>query len=235
MPNGRWNEEAERGSARLIIAIDGPSAAGKSTISRLLASRLGLQFINTGAMYRAVALAASREGVDFEDSGAVARVASRVRIDFKGDPENLRVFCNDEDVTDTLRTPEICRLSSIASAIPGVRRAMVAEQRHMGERGGVVLEGRDIGTEVFPNADFKFFLVADSEIRARRRWAEEREAGHAVTFDQLRREILERDQRDESRKDSPLRRAPDAILIDSSELDIPQVVEAMLEQIGRRG
>ncbi|MBI4469909.1 MAG: (d)CMP kinase [Acidobacteria bacterium] len=226
--------DGSREPCRLIIAIDGPSAAGKSTISRLLARRLGLQFINTGAMYRAVAYKASRSGVDVFDTGSISRLADQSNIELKGDPDDLRIFCDGEDVTRALRSPEVSRLSSIVSAVPGVRRAMVAAQRKMGERGGVVLEGRDIGTQVFPQADYKFFLVADPEVRARRRWEEERTAGHELTFDQLRSEIDERDRRDETRGDSPLRRASDAILIDSSKLTIEEVVEQILERIRPR-
>ncbi len=200
----------------------------------MLAKRLGLQFINTGAMYRAIALKAVQRGADFDDPGALTRLAEETVVELKGDPDNLRVFCDGADVTDAIRTPEASHFSSVVSTVPGVRRAMVAAQRRMGEHGGVVLEGRDIGTQVFPHADFKFFLVADPEVRARRRWEEERNAGHDLTFEQLQEEIRQRDLRDQTRSDSPLRRAKDAVLVDSTHLSAEEVVEHMVEMILNR-
>ncbi len=220
--------------SQLIVAIDGPTAAGKSTVGKLVAKRLGLLFINTGAMYRALAYKAAREGIDLEDSDALTRLANHSQIELTGDPDHARVSVDGEDVTTAIRTPTISRLSSVISTVSGVRRAMVISQRRMCERGGVVLEGRDIGTHVFPQADIKIFLGADPEIRAQRRWEEERNAGHESTLSQLKQEIVQRDSRDENRHDSPLRPAEDAVFIDSSSLGVDEVVERILELIRGR-
>jgi len=219
---------------RGIIAIDGPAGSGKSTVGRLLARRLGYLYLDTGAMYRALAWKALRLGVSLEDVEALTRLAESSRITLSGDPENMRVRIDDRDVTEAIRSPEISRAASLIATIPGVRRAIVAAQREMGRKGGVVLEGRDTGTVVFPDADVKFFLDARPEVRARRRQEQERALGREVSFEETLRETLERDRRDQEREASPLRRAEDAIPLDSSDMSVEEVVERMLEIIRRR-
>jgi CMP/dCMP kinase len=214
----------------MIIAIDGPSGAGKSTVGRLLARELNLLYLDTGSMYRAVALAALESGLNPGDIEAVGRLANSVDIDLKGDADNLRVTLNGRDVTNEIRSEAVTDISSVVSTIPAVRRAMVARQRQMGSR-GAVLNGRDIGTVVFPDADIKFFLTATPGERAQRRFREEviqhREASLAETL----AEMTERDRRDATRKDSPLKIADDAIVIDSSGLSVEQVLAKMLAKV----
>jgi cytidylate kinase len=214
----------------LIIAIDGPSGAGKSTLGRMLARALNLLYIDTGSMYRAVALAVMESSVNANDEVAVGSLASRVNIDLRGDPESLRVFLEGRDVTDQIRSDEVTDLSSIISTIPEVRRAMVARQRELGRR-GAVLNGRDIGTVVFPDADVKFFLTASANERAERRFKEEQEQDSSVTLEETFADMIERDRRDSTRMDSPLKAADDAILIDSSGLTIDQVFQKMMAAI----
>jgi len=216
----------------MIIAIDGPSGSGKSTLGRMLARALHLLYIDTGSMYRAVALATIEAGVDPHDSEAIVALATRSDIDLKGDPNSLKVLLNGRDVTEEIRSEAVTAMSSVVSTIPGVRRAMVARQREMGER-GAVLNGRDIGTVVFPNADIKFFLTAAPEERAERRFKEDQLANHDVSFEQTMAEMIERDRRDSTRVDSPLKAAEDAIVIDSSRLSIDEVFERMMEHVHR--
>jgi CMP/dCMP kinase len=217
----------------LIIAIDGPSGAGKSTLGRMLARQLNLLYIDTGSMYRAVALAAIEANISSNDDVAVGALASRVRIDLKGDPDSIKVILEGRDVTDAIRSEEVTHLSSIISAIPEVRRAMVARQREMGER-GAVLNGRDIGTVVFPDAGVKFFLTAVPEERAQRRFVEERATDSTVSFDETFADMSERDQRDANRSDSPLSVAKDAVVLDSTGLSIDEVFQRMMEVIAGR-
>ncbi len=219
---------------RGIITIDGPAGSGKSTVGRLLAQRLGYLYMDTGAMYRALAWKALHMGIALEDSEALTRLAEVSRITLSGDPDHVRVAIDGRDVTEAIRSPEISRAASLIATIEGVRRAIVAAQREMGRDGGVVLEGRDTGTVVFPDADVKFFLDARPEVRARRRLEQERAQGRDVSFEETLRETLERDHRDQERSASPLRRAEEAIYLDSSEMSIEQVVEYMLEIIRQR-
>lgn len=214
----------------LIIAIDGPSAAGKSTLSRMLARALNLLYIDTGSMYRAVALAVIEAGVNPHDDVAVGSLANTVEIDLKGDPDAMEVFLEGRDVTEAIRDDEVTNMSSIVSTIPQVRRAMVALQRKMGQH-GAVLNGRDIGTVVFPDADVKFFLTAVPQERAERRFIEERAADNDANFEQTFSEMIERDTRDTTRDDSPLVCAEDAIVVDSTGLSIKEVFDRMLEEI----
>src|SRR2546423_2261111 len=199
----------------LIIAIDGPSGAGKSTLGRMLARELRLLYIDTGSMYRAVALAVIESSTKETDDVAVGDLAERIDIDLAGHPDSLRVTLDGRDVSDRIRDEGVTNMSSIISTIPVVRRAMVKRQRELGER-GAVMNGRDIGTVVFPNADVKFFLDAALEERAERRLAEEREHNPAATYEQTLIDITERDRRDTTRLDSPLVAAEDAIVIDST-------------------
>ncbi len=219
----------------LIIAIDGPSGAGKSTLGRRLARELGLLYVDTGAMYRAAALAVVEAAVNATDADEVARIAARARIELAGDPDSLRVLLDGRDVSAEIRSEQITRLSSVISAIPQVRRDLVRRQREMGATGGgVVLDGRDIGTVVFPSADVKFFLTAVPEARARRRFDEDHRTEPQLTFQETLADINTRDERDSTRADSPLAIAEDAVVIDTTELDIEQVFARMLEVIRER-
>jgi cytidylate kinase len=216
----------------MIIAIDGPSGSGKSTLGRMLARELNLLYIDTGSMYRTVALAVIEADLDPADREAVAALAARIDIDLEGDPDSLKVLLDGRDVTEEIRTESVTAMSSVVSTIRGVRRAMVERQRLMGQR-GAVLNGRDIGTVVFPDADIKFFLTATPEERAERRFNEDRVTNASVSFQQTLTEMTERDRRDSTRADSPLKVADDAIVIDSSALSIEQVFARMMEYVHR--
>ena len=209
----------------LIVAIDGPAGAGKSTVAKMLAQRLGYLYINTGAMYRSVALKAIREGVDPDDVEGLARIADQLNILLKKDG---RIHLDGEDVTSTIITPEVSRMSSLVSAVEGVRTAMIKRQQEMGEKGGVVLEGRDIGTVVFPEAQVKIYLNAGLKERSQRRWLDLEET---VPLSQVESELESRDRRDSNRLLSPLKQADDAILIDSSHLTADEVVEKIMDHI----
>ncbi|MDO8585703.1 MAG: (d)CMP kinase [Armatimonadota bacterium] len=214
-------------SRKPIVAIDGPAGAGKSTIARRVAEKLGFIYVDTGAMYRAVAWKSLRAGVSLSDSDGITALAKSMTIRF--DRSNgQRVFADSTDVTEAIRTPEVTRLSSPVSAISGVRRRLVEMQREMGTAGGIVMEGRDIGTVVFPDAEVKVFLTASPEERARRRQLELAEKGIESSLDDLAAQMRERDDRDSSREDSPLRQAADAAPIDTDNMTIDQVVEAVL-------
>ena len=221
----------------MIVAIDGPSGSGKSSVAREVARRCGLTYLDTGAMYRSVAHACLERGVDPADDAATAEVARDLRVEFAPCGDGQRVLAGGEDVTAQIRTPEVERAVSPVSANPAVREAMVAEQRRFGEAGDVIAEGRDVGTVVFPNADVKVFLSASPEARARRR-AVQREGGDlargvdAAVDAEAERSVLEdlvrRDAYDSSRAASPLRPADDAVRIDSSELSFDEVVQAVI-------
>jgi len=217
----------------MIIAIDGPSGAGKSTLGRMLARALNLLYIDTGSMYRAVALAVMESSISATDDVAVGSLAGRVDIDLRGDPDSLRLTLGGVDVTDLIRSEEITDLSSVISTIPEVRRAMVARQREMGER-GAVLNGRDIGTVVFPDADVKFFLTAVPQERATRRFNEERAQDPNADFEETFADMAERDRRDSTRADSPLKAADDAIIVDSTGLTIDEVFHQLMKAIDKK-
>ncbi len=217
----------------LIIAIDGPSGAGKTTLGRMLARELNLLYIDTGSMYRAAALAVMESSISSNDDVAVGSLAARVSIDLQGVPDSLQITLEGSDVTEEIRNEEVTHLSSIISAIPEVRRAMVERQREMG-KAGAVLNGRDIGTVVFPDAAVKFFLTAVPEERAKRRFIEEHAYHTGVSFDETFADMSERDQRDATRSDSPLAQAKDAIVIDSTGLSINDVFERMMVVIRER-
>src|SRR5215218_3308270 len=214
----------------MIIAIDGPSGSGKSTLGRMLARALKLLYIDTGSMYRAVALAVIEADLDPTDAESVTALAKRIDIDLEGDPDSLSVLLDARDVTEKIRTESVTAMSSVISSIPGVRRAMVERQRAIGRR-GAVLNGRDIGTVVFPDADVKFFLTAVPEERAERRFKEEQTAGASASFAETLADMIERDRRDSTRVDSPLKVADDAVVIDSTGKSIEQVFEEMLGRI----
>jgi cytidylate kinase len=221
-------------SRPLIIAIDGPSASGKSTLGRMLARALGLLYIDTGSMYRAVALAVIEStSISETDDVAVGSLAARIDIDLAGDPDSLRVTLDGRDVSDRIRDEDVTYTSSIISTIPAVRRAMVKRQRELGER-GAVMNGRDIGTVVFPDADLKFFLDADVAKRAERRLAEERQQNPLASHEQTLADITERDRRDTTRIDSPLVAAKDAIVVDSSGMSIDETFQKMMTIVKER-
>jgi len=220
---------------RLKVAIDGPSGAGKSTVARSLAKRLGYAYIDTGAMYRAVALIAKLEAIAIDDETGLSRLASFLQITFSNQNDVIRVLCNGEDITEAIRAPDISLLASDVSKRKGVREALVRIQREMGQKGGVVLEGRDIGTVVFPDAEVKFYLDAKTEERAQRRRRELSEKGIEVDFPETLAEVVRRDQNDMRRALSPLRKAEDAILIDSTDRSIEEVVEEMLRAVHSKG
>jgi CMP/dCMP kinase len=215
----------------MIIAIDGPSGAGKSTLGRMIARELGYLYIDTGAMYRAVALAVIESNVRLSDTQAVAAVAEQANIKLEGDPDSLRVSLNGRDVSEEIRTEQVSHAASVISTIPEVRRTLVERQRKMGQHGRVVLDGRDIGTVVFQQADIKFFLTAQPQERAARRFKEGRLRERDVTFEETLTDINTRDQRDSTRADSPLAIADSAIVIDSTDLSIEEVGARMLAVI----
>ncbi len=220
---GGSSEDASRRGRAAVVAIDGPAGAGKSTVARALAERLGFSLLDTGAIYRTLALAAVRRGVALADGAALADLAQGLPIAFDG----TRVLLADEDVSVLIRAPEVSRDASTVSAHGGVRAALLDIQRRLAARGRVVVEGRDIGTVVLPDAPVKFFLTARPEVRARRRFDELVARGVAVDLDRTLAEIIDRDRRDEERAVAPLRRADDAELVDTSELDLEQVIAHM--------
>ena len=218
----------------LIIAVDGPSGAGKSTIALLLSKRLGYLYIDTGAMYRAVALAVKRAGASPDDDDALTAVCREAEISFVRSAGCCHVFLDGEDVSAAIRTPELSLLTSKVSMKKAVRDILARRQRELGQDGGVVLEGRDIGTVVFPDADLKFFLSASAEERGKRRYLELKAKGEDVQLERTIAEVAQRDQQDAQREHAPLRRADDAIDIDSTGLSIEEVVALMEGKIRER-
>ena len=214
---------------RIIVAIDGPAGAGKSTLAKRVADKLGYVYINSGAMYRAVALWAIRLGVGLSDMHRLEQLAKEANIRLSiGDG---RIFLNDEDVTDAIRDRSISEAASKVSAVPGVRRALLKLQRQMAEQNSVVMEGRDIGSVVFPGAQVKIFLDADPKERARRRTLEMRQEGQEADVHVIAGELHKRDERDRKRSEAPLVQAPDAELIDTTGLSLDQVEETVLRII----
>jgi len=213
---------------KLIIAIDGPAGSGKSTVGKGVAERLGYQYVDTGAMYRAVAWKALQQRVSLEDSSTVIQLAHDAVIQLRCDHHQFQISIDGTDVTHAIRAPEVSEASSKISAIAGVRQELVAQQRRVGEAGGVVMEGRDIGTVVFPQADVKIFLDATPEARGQRRFAENSESGKPGSREQTIEAVRERDRRDASRVASPMVPAPDAIYLDTTRLTVEQVVERIL-------
>jgi len=219
---------------RLIVTIDGPAGAGKSTVAKLLAQRLGFLYLDTGALYRAVAWKVRAGGVDPADRDAVAALLPSTTIAMEYRPERPRVSVDGRDVSEEIRTEEISRMASIVSAIPSVREWLLPVQRRIGAAGGIVAEGRDLGTRIFPAADVKFFLEADMDVRADRRHLELAGTGRTAALAQTRREIEDRDERDRSRDLAPLVAASDATVVDTSTLTVEQVVERLMAVIAAK-
>lgn len=217
-----------------VVAIDGPAGSGKSTVSKLVAKRLGLLYIDTGAMYRSLTLKAMKVGADLEDADALTRLAQATKIELK-DGTKLRVYLDGEDVSDAIRTVEVTNSIRFVAKVPGVRHEMVKLQREIGHKASAVLEGRDIGTVVFPDARYKFYLDADVEERAKRRQQDLVAAGKNMPLDILIKDVKERDASDFNRKVGPLKKADDAIVIDTTKLSIDQVVDRIISYIVGNG
>ncbi|MDI6799138.1 MAG: (d)CMP kinase [Actinomycetota bacterium] len=222
----------------MIIAIDGPAASGKSTIAKRVALNLGLDYLDTGAMYRAVTFKALDKSLNTEDAVLMGRLARDLSLEFKnktqGDNICIEVFLDGQDISEEIRSPRVTASVSAVAKIPEVRMAMVELQRRLAGEKDTVAEGRDVGTQVFPKAEKKFFLVASARERATRRCKEFEEKGYQVDIDSLERDIASRDAIDSARENSPLRRADDAILIDTTRKSIEDVVTEILEHIGRK-
>lgn len=219
---------------KIVVTIDGPAGAGKSSVAKLLARRLGYRLLDTGAIYRSVALVATQNDIPFSDTVAIPIVARELDIKFEMIGDKNHVFVGDQDVTSTIRTPEISQGASLVSSMPEVRDALLELQRRLGKGGGIVVEGRDTGTVVFPHAEAKFFLTATPAERARRRVAELEAAGRPVDYAVTLREIEERDGRDASRDVAPMVPAADAILVDSSTQTLEQVVDSLAAVVEER-
>lgn len=217
--------------SRLTIAIDGPAGAGKSTVAKLLAKELGLTYIDTGAMYRAIALLAIESGLTADDAECLTEIAEKADLKLTFANGEMRVILNDKDVSSRIRMPDVTALVSPLSVHSGVRAALVQKQREMAAAGGIILDGRDIGTVVLPDADYKFFLTASVSERASRRMKDLEAIGQSVDYAQLLKEIEERDFRDSNRQVAPLKQAEDAVLIDSDKLNLQEVVQSMLNAI----
>lgn len=218
---------------RKIVTIDGPAGSGKSSVSRLLSDRLGFIYMDTGAMYRAVALYACREGVDLQDGKKLYKVCMDMDLEFMPDNGSPKIFLGKEDVTLEIRRPEMDMLSSNVSTVKEVRDAMTVMQRRIASKGGVVAEGRDMGTVVFPWAEDKFYLTATVEVRAFRRFLERKDRGECPSLEEVETDLRKRDGQDEKREIAPLRPAEDAIIIDTSHLSLQQVVDKIMSIIIR--
>jgi cytidylate kinase len=215
---------------KLLITIDGPAGAGKTTVSRAIADRLGYRYVDTGALYRGVAYTVWRRGIASEDDVGLERMLGGLKLNWITGPKGLRLMACGEDITDAIRTPEISMLASAVSARPVVRSFLLKIQRELGAEKAAVFEGRDMGTVVFPQADLKFFLIASESTRVQRRFAEISTQG-SVSLEEVERDLRRRDDQDRHRAVAPLRAAPDAILVDSTELTMEEVVDRMLSHV----
>lgn len=216
---------------RCVVTVDGPAGSGKSTVSRLLARELAYVYLDTGALYRAVALKVSRVGADVSDRTGIAALCGETDVALVERVGATRILLDGRDVTELIRTPEISMLASTVSAVPEVRQRLLEVQREAALSGGIVAEGRDMGTVVFPGADVKFFLTAGPEERGRRRWLELRQRGHEVSLEDVIRDVVRRDRQDSEREIAPLRPAADGVLVDSTGKTVEEVVNEMLQVI----
>jgi CMP/dCMP kinase len=218
-----------------IITIDGPAGAGKSTISRILAKKMGFFYLDTGAMYRAVALQAKRKNIDFSDGEGLKTLCCDLDLRFVTDNDNSKIYIGGDDITDAIRVPEMDMLASSVSAVKEVRESMTTLQQKMGKNGGLVAEGRDMGTVVFPDAGFKFFITATVEERAQRRYKERIEKKESVLLKEVESELRKRDEQDTMRSIAPLRPADDANIVDTSMMNIDQVIDEIVLKIEKIG
>ena len=216
-----------------VIAIDGPAGAGKSTVAKRLAKTLKLSYLDTGAMYRAITLKALTNKVNLEDEDQLVELAQKTKIDLIDHPEGLQILLDGKDVTKAIRLPQVTQNVFYVAQEPLIRREMVKKQRQMGKKGGAVMEVRDIGTVVFPAADYKFYFVASKSVRAKRRHRDLLEAGKKIAVEKVLKDIVKRDKTDFNRKEGPLKRAKDAIRMDTSSLTIEQTVDKILKITGR--
>jgi len=218
----------------IVIAIDGPAGSGKSSTAKQVARRLNFTYIDTGAMYRAITWQVIQQKIAISDQERITAVAQQVEITFQWVDTELHTFLNGKDISQAIRTSAVSELVSPVSAIPGVRQALVAEQRKLAEKSDVVMEGRDIGTHVFPDADFKFYINADLEVRARRRLKDYHKVGQVLSLQAVITELKRRDRIDSSRSHSPLKKAPDAVVIDTTDLNFEEQVKMILEYVRSR-
>ena len=217
---------------KAIITIDGPSGVGKSTAAKSVAEKLGLSYLDTGAMYRAVALQVKRDGVNIYDANELESLLDRTEITFRKNHSHiLTVLVNNEDITDKIRSPEISRLSSDIATKAIVRSRLIEIQRSIGQQGGIVAEGRDMGTYVFPDAKYKFYLDADLEMRAQRRWNQLHESGSDANIDDICKQIAARDKQDMERSESPLHPARNAVIINTTHLNADEIVLKIIKQV----
>ena len=219
---------------RYVIAIDGPAASGKSTTAKMLAKKMEYVYIDSGAMYRACGLMSLERNITLNDTEALAGMLKKIKIEIVYSQQGNRIILNDKDVSERIREADITKLSSEIAVIGIVRERMVQLQRVMGEQGGVIMDGRDIGTVVFPRADFKFFMVADVKTRAERRWKEAQEKGEDLLLNDIEKELIWRDKNDSTRKISPLKKADDAIEIDTSGMSIAEQTDFIYNYIRER-
>ncbi len=214
-----------------VITIDGPAGSGKSTVAKILAKRLGYTYLDTGAMYRAVALLVKENRIDLEDRYSLKRICESIKIRFMQQGNEQKVFLGERDISEDIRTSEIDLLSSDISLIKEVREIMTALQRRIAENANLVAEGRDMGTVVFPDARIKFFLTATFETRAMRRYVERKDKGDNISIEKIKKELAKRDTQDQSRSLAPLKPAKDAIVIDTTDMDIEKVIDEMIFHI----
>ena len=214
---------------RIRIAVDGPAGAGKSTIAKAVAKELNIDYIDTGAMYRAIAVKLIRTGTDYNDAEALAKMLETTDVDFA----QGKTYLDGEDISGIIRTPEVSALASPSSAIPAIRYKLTDLQQAMGERKSVIMDGRDIGTVVFPDAEYKFFLVADPDVRAQRRTLELREKGEDADFEKVKADMMQRDKQDSTRSFRPLKKADDAIEVDTTNMSIEEVTNTILDVLKR--
>ena len=222
------------GGKLLLITIDGPAGAGKTTVSKMLAERLGYKYIDTGALYRGIAYEAKKTGISYDEDTGLGRLCSTLSLEFIKDEKGLRLFSNGSDITGKIRTPEISMLASAVSARPVVRKYLLSLQKELGKEKGAVFEGRDMGTVVFPGADVKFYLDASTKTRAERRYKELADKKGSPTMEKIEKDIKHRDENDSKRTLAPLKPAKDAVIIDSTDLDIEAVVNLMFSCVKKQ-